>query len=413
MDLIKFKYNNFLSSIDSNEYDKLFNSVSKNINIKNKIKSIPFLREVYNDQEIVKIKKLCETYNKFNNYCILGTGGSILGFQTLFGLNQVKKNKKFYFFYDIDPVFFEKKINNINLSETCFIIISKSGSTPETMGQFGAILKKFEDLNIMSLIEKNFVIITEKKDSPLRSIAKKFNIDSLIHDKDIGGRFSVFSNVALFPASLAGIDINIFKQGGRNYLENFLDNNFDDPYKGAVLFHLLYRLYKININVIFTYSDSLLNFGKWYCQLWAESLGKKGIGSTPVHSVGTFDQHSQLQLYLDGPKDKFFTCIKTDHLNKGPIMHESILNESGLNYIAGKRMGDLMEAEQNSTIETLINNKLFVREIMMKEINIESLGSLMMYFFIETIIAGEILGINIFNQPAVEDGKVLTKKILK
>ena len=188
MDLIKFKYNNFLSSIDSNEYDKLFNSVSKNINIKNKIKSIPFLREVYNDQEIVKIKKLCETYNKFNNYCILGTGGSILGFQTLFGLNQVKKNKKFYFFYDIDPVFFEKKINNINLSETCFIIISKSGSTPETMGQFGAILKKFEDLNIMSLIEKNFVIITEKKDSPLRSIAKKFNIDSLIHDKDIGGR---------------------------------------------------------------------------------------------------------------------------------------------------------------------------------------------------------------------------------
>ena len=98
MDLIKFTYNNFLSIIDSNEYDKLFNSVSKNINIKNKIKSLPFLKEVYNDQEIVKIKKLCETYNKFNNYCILGTGGSILGFQTLFGLNQAKTNKKFYFF---------------------------------------------------------------------------------------------------------------------------------------------------------------------------------------------------------------------------------------------------------------------------------------------------------------------------
>ena len=119
-----------------------------------------------------------------------------------------------------------------------------------------------------------------------------------------------------------------------------------------------------------------------------------------------------MQLYLDGPKDKFFTIIKTNHFDKGPIIHSSIFNQSGLNYIAGKKIGDLMEAEQNSTLQTLINNKLPVKEIFIKNINEESLGALTMHFFLEIIFAGIILDIDILDQPAVEEGKILTKKYL-
>ena len=411
MSLLQFSYNNCLNDKNMNQYKGLIDKIDKNSFINEKVSNFPFLNEV--DNNIDDIIRLSEKFSKkFNNFCLLGTGGSSLGAQALIGLIPEPRNKNFNFFCDIDPIFFQKSMNSLKLNKTGFIVVSKSGSTPETMAQFGSLIQIFEDLNLMHLVSENFVIITENKQSPLSNIAKQLNIRIINFNKQIGGRFSIFSNAALFPASIAGIDIAKFKKGGKDIFEDLINNKNINPIEGAAMTILMHQLSNININVIFTYSESLRNFGMWHRQLWSESLGKNNLGTTPIHSIGTIDQHSQLQLYLDGPKDKFFTLIRTNHFNKGPIINSSTFNQGELDYIAGKKIGDLMEAEQNSTLQTLINNKLPVKEIFIENINEESLGALTMHFFLETIFAGIILDIDILNQPAVEDSKILTKKYL-
>ena len=411
MSLLQFSYNNCLNDKNMNQYKGLIDKIDKNSFINEKVSNFPFLNEV--DNNIDDIIRLSEKFSKkFNNFCLLGTGGSSLGAQALIGLIPEPRNKNFNFFCDIDPIFFQKSMNSLKLNKTGFIVVSKSGSTPETMAQFGSLIQIFEDLNLMHLVSENFVIITENKQSPLSNIAKQLNIRIINFNKQIGGRFSIFSNAALFPASIAGIDIAKFKKGGKDIFEDLMNNKNINPIEGAAMTILMHQLSNININVIFTYSESLRNFGMWHRQLWSESLGKNNLGTTPIHSIGTIDQHSQLQLYLDGPKDKFFTLIRTNHFNKGPIINSSAFHQGELDYIAGKKIGDLMEAEQNSTLQTLINNKLPVKEIFIENINEESLGALTMHFFLETIFAGIILDIDILNQPAVEDSKILTKKYL-
>ena len=351
MSLLQFSYNNCLNDKNMNQYKGLIDKIDKNSFINEKVSNFPFLNEV--DNNIDDIIRLSEKFSKkFNNFCLLGTGGSSLGAQALIGLIPEPRNKNFNFFCDIDPIFFQKSMNSLKLNKTGFIVVSKSGSTPETMAQFGSLIQIFEDLNLMHLVSENFVIITENKQSPLSNIAKQLNIRIINFNKQIGGRFSIFSNAALFPASIAGIDIAKFKKGGKDIFEDLMNNKNINPIEGAAMTILMHQLSNININVIFTYSESLRNFGMWHRQLWSESLGKNNLGTTPIHSIGTIDQHSQLQLYLDGPKDKFFTLIKTNHFNKGPIINSSTFNQGELDYIAGKKIGDLMEAEQNSTLQT-------------------------------------------------------------
>jgi len=161
-----------------------------------------------------------------------------------------------------------------------------------------------------------------------------------------------------------------------------------------------------------TYSDGLKFFGKWYLQLWAESIGKNNKGITPIHSVGTTDQHSQLQLYLDGPKDKFFTFITSNHSNKGLNLHKQTMKENNIDYLIDKTMGDLMQAEQSATIETFKKNNFLFREIFIQEINEFSIGQLMALSIIETVATCIYFEVNPFDQPAVEQGKILTKEYL-
>ena len=161
-----------------------------------------------------------------------------------------------------------------------------------------------------------------------------------------------------------------------------------------------------------TYSDGLNYFGKWYLQLWAESIGKKNKGVTALHATGTTDQHSQLQLYLEGPKDKFFTFIKSNFKNKGLKIHSKTMQSESVNYLVNRTMGDLMHAEQNATIDTFKLNNFKFREIIINDINEESMGSLMANSIIETIAACVYFDADPFDQPAVEQGKILTKKYL-
>tara|TARA_B110000438_G_C15785986_1_gene638458 strand:+ start:524 stop:1750 length:1227 start_codon:yes stop_codon:yes gene_type:complete len=351
--------------------------------------------------------------NKFiinkSTFIILGTGGSNLGGKALINILQGNEKNKIIFFDNIDPINFKNSILKFDLNKIGFIIISKSGSTPETLSQFSCIIEIFDKKKQLHNLFSNSLIITEDKPSPLFNISKNNNCKFLKHDNDIGGRFSVFSNVGMVPAIIAGLDVKKIYAGASDVILKKKEYKFINLGK-------FFRFQKINPNinnsVIMTYSDSLFYFGKWYLQLWAESLGKDNKGITPIHSYGTTDQHSQLQLYLDGPKDKFFTFITTDHSNKGLKLHNETMKKNNLNYLINKTMGDLMQAEQRATIDTFKKHNMIFREINIYPINEFSIGQLMALSIMETIATCLYFEVNPFNQPAVEEGKILTKKFL-
>ena len=394
---------------------KKLNDNAKTFNDINKILSnLTSLTITNNTTDLNIIKNIAKIFieNK-DTFIVFGTGGSSLGAKALINILQGKFERKVLFFDNIDPIQFRNSILELDLIRTGFIIISKSGSTVETLSQLSSIIEIFKSQNITDKLSQNFVVITENKDSPLKRIANKLSCKTLDHENDIGGRYSVFSNVGLFPAFITGLDILKIREGAMSLIEQTNDNSFNEHLIGASVAIYLQSSKSINTNVLITYTDALYYFGKWYLQLWAESIGKKGKGITPIHSIGTTDQHSQLQLYIDGPKDKFFSLITTNYKNQGLKMNEEILKENGVDFLAGKTMGDLMYAEQQSTLKILIEKGLPVREIYCNHINEFTLGQILAYFMMETITACHLIGVDPFNQPAVEQGKKLTKDYLQ
>jgi len=344
--------------------------------------------------------------NGKKHFVVFGTGGSNLGARALININNKRNNISF--FDNIDPIFFEKSFNNIDFNSTGFIVISKSGTTPETLSQFGSIIEVASNNDKLKTLFSNTLVITEFSNSPLLNIAKKNKCLLLEHDKNIGGRYSVFTNVGLVPAIIAGLDVEEIYKGA---FETFKDHQNSDFLKIGQIFKYQSKL-NLNNNVIMTYSDSLYYFGKWYLQLWAESIGKNNKGITAIHSIGITDQHSQLQLYLQGPRDKFFTFVTTDHKNKGLTINNDIFKDQNFKYFKDKKMGDLMQAEQMATLETFNINNFKFREINLNLINEKNIGSLMTGCIIETIASCVYFEVDPFNQPAVEQGKKLTKKYL-
>jgi glucose-6-phosphate isomerase len=379
-----------------------------NQNINKTCNALPALNIVKNNSLLKYTITQTENFKKNKkNFIIFGTGGSNLGARALINI-LIQQPKNILFFDNIDPLFFQKKILDMDLKTTGFIIISKSGTTPETLSQFGSIINIAKEKNILKQLFENSLVLTEFKNSPLYNIAKKNNCNLLEHKKDIGGRYSIFSNVGMIPAILAGLDVKKIHAGA---LKTIQDKNYINPLKFAQIFKFCSSNNYLS-NVLMTYSDGLNYFGKWYMQLWAESIGKRNRGVTALHAIGTTDQHSQLQLYLDGPKDKFFTFIKSNYKNKGLKIDSEIMKEESVNYLINKKMGDLMHAEQDATIDTFKLNNFKFREILLNEINEESMGALMAGSIIETIAACTYFEVDPFDQPAVEQGKILTKKYL-
>ena len=350
--------------------------------------------------------------NKKGIIFVLGIGGSNLGARALVNILQENKNKKIIFIDNIDPIKFRETVMNFDMQKTGFIIISKSGHTPETLSQFLSIIEFFNLNNFNEELFRDFIVITEDKKSPLNQIANEFSCQILNHDKNIGGRYSVFSNAGLLPAYIAGVNISKIRLGASEILSKAESGLFKEHLIGAHLILDLQTNQSINLNVLMTYADTLYYFGKWYLQLWAESIGKDSKGLTPIHSIGTTDQHSQLQLYLDGPRDKFFTLITTDYRGQGLKMNEKILKDNDANFLAGKTMGDLMYAEQQATLNILVEKGLPIREIFCNQIDEFTIGQLMAYFMMETITTCHLIGVDPFNQPAVERGKKLAKDYL-
>lgn len=372
------------------------------------------------DLEVIEpiAEYFCEN---FNDVIILGTGGSSLGGQAICEINHFAGSSRptLHFMDNIDPDTFNRLFQKITPEHTGFIVISKSGNTAETLTQFLYCLDVFRSLVADSLIshdiKHHFIVITDPGNSPLRRLAEKWQVGILDHDPEVGGRYSALSIVGLLPALIAGIDAYQIREGANTVIQQMMSANTINecaPAIGAVLNVALAKESNVNITILMPYLDRLACFGAWFQQLWSESLGKDNQGTTPIRALGAVDQHSQLQLYLDGPKDKFFTLLMAEQKNNGGLIPDDLADDPELKFIAGKRMGDLMAAEQEATASALIKNKCPTRILYIKSLNEKSLGALLMHFILETIIAADLMGVNAFDQPAVEEGKALARLFL-
>jgi glucose-6-phosphate isomerase len=381
-------------------------------------KEIKLLDLALKTSDLEEIEPIAERFcESFDDVIILGVGGSSLGGRTICELAAPAGSSRptLHFMDNIDSNSFDRLFLSVTPARTGFIVISKSGGTAETLTQFLYCLDIFRPHLDNTKLADHFVVITEPGDRPLRRLAEKWNLDIIDHDPDVGGRYSALSIVGLLPALISGVDAYQVRDGAAVVLQQMMSASTAKdcpPAVGAVLNVALARENNINSTVLMPYLDRLARFGDWFRQLWAESLGKNGEGSTPIWALGAVDQHSQLQLFLHGPKDKFFTLILADQGKKGRCIPEDLTDDPELKFIFGKSMGDLMVAEQQATAATLIKNNCPTRIIRIKTLDEQTLGALMMHFMLETIIAADLMRVNAFDQPAVEEGKVLAKKYL-
>jgi len=349
----------------------------------------------------------------FATIAVLGIGGSSLGGQALTVLRKVSK-PMLEFHDNPDPFSWAKALKRFDLKKTHFIAISKSGGTAETLMQVLTAADALEKLGVKSL-KKHFTIITEPHQSALADFADSIGAVKLDHPLGVGGRYSVLTMVGALPGLAMGLNFKQLRAGAQAALDQVLraGSPADAPAAcGAALHYALSQQNKLATTVLWPYADDLSVFGGWWRQLWAESLGKDGQGSTPVSVLGPVDQHSQLQLFRDGPSTALFTLMTVSTKGKGPTAPKARANALGLKYLAGKKLGDLVDAEARATAQTLFKNGRPVRQIHLEKVDEFHMGGLMMHFMLETIIMGRLMGVDPFDQPGVEEAKILARQYL-
>jgi len=369
-----------------------------------------------NLQEDEYLAEIISTVNSlkenFDELVVLGTGGSTLNPQAICALAQPHEgiDKKVYFIENVDFDTIEKYIAQFDLENTAFLVTSKSGKTVETLSQFMVFISEYEKAGV-EFVGKHFYIISDPKGSPIRKIGEQIGATVLDHEPKIGGRFSTFTNVGLIPAAFLGLNVQKLRDGAIAAMGEFIEQEKSVPVIGAALAYSFMQK-GTKINVMMPYVDRLAATATWYRQIWAESLGKNGKGSTPIKAIGPLDQHSQLQLYLDGPNDKFITVITLNSGGKGSKIDAEFKNIKGLDHLHNKTIGDINAALQEATISTLVNNGCPVRHIYLENLDEFSLGRLLLDMILETVITAGLLDINAFDQPAVEEGKNLARELL-
>jgi len=350
---------------------------------------------------------------------ILGIGGSSLGAQALAqltgwglpGYRSPDDRPTIHLPENLDPLTFERLLASCDLRTTRFLVVSKSGGTAEPLTQMLAAMTAIEKSGGGEYLGQHFFVLTSPGVSnPLRQVAERHGLPILDHG-DIGGRFSVLSNTGLLPAELLGLNGQKLRLGAASTLEATLSEEKSPVVLCAATTVGLLEERGVSLSALTSYDDRLQRFGLWFRQLWGESLGKDGTGLTPLAGVGPVDQHSQLQLYLAGPNDKLHTIITRDVKGEGPMPIPDFA-AGPLSAYAGTTMGDLLDAEQRATLATLAKNGRPVRHLNVATLNEESMGALLMHFMLETILVADMLGVDPFDQPAVEEGKVLARAYL-
>jgi glucose-6-phosphate isomerase len=354
----------------------------------------------------------------------LGTGGSSLGGQTLAqladhavpGLSVLRAPPRVHFMDNLDPLTFGSLLGKLPLATTRFVAISKSGGTGETLMQTAAALAAVKAVGLQARVGELFLGLTEPvalARNGLRDLLGP-DVPMLDHHTGIGGRYSALTNTGLLPAAVLGLDIAAIRTGAAAALAPVLAGKPAAEVPAALGAALSVALGAAGkpISVLMAYADRLERFTRWHAQLWAESLGKDGKGFTPVAALGPVDQHSQLQLFIAGPRDKLFTVVTVATAGLGPRIDAALAARAGEPDFAGKTIGDLVAAQGRATTETLVKNGCPVRTLHLETLNEGSLGELLMHFMLETMIAARLLGVDPFGQPAVEEGKVLAKRYL-
>lgn len=384
----------------------------------------------YNQKEVVGdiLEYVGEVKDAFDTFVVLGIGGSALGpiaVQQAINhpfYNELPREKRngfprLYVADNIDPERLVTLFDVIDLETTLFNVITKSGSTSETMSQFMIIKEMLEKELGKEEARKHIVCTTDEKGGNLRPIAEEEGYKSFVIPAGVGGRFSELTPVGLLPAAMCGIDIEALLAGAAYMDEQCKEENtFKNP--GAMYGILQYLAMQKgkNISIVMSYVDSLKYVADWYAQLWAESLGKKfdqegkvvRVGQTPVKALGATDQHSQVQLYAEGPQDKVILFLGVDRY-RAEIRIPNIYGDiPSLGFLGGATHNKLIQTEQMATEYALLKAEQTNMTLTVPEVNEFTVGQLLYFFEVATAFAGELLNINAFDQPGVEEGKNAT-----
>ena len=376
---------------------KNFKSKKNNIKIKKNFKFLlkennAVLKSLSSSYKDNYSKKTITKFKRYSHIRVIGMGGSILGTEAIKNFLKNKIKKKFYFINNLKPI-----INsNYKNKDYINIIVSKSGNTLETISNSNIIIKN-KDKNIF---------ITENKKSYLYSLAEKLKAEIVHHNDFIGGRYSVLSEVGMLPAELMGLNARKFRQ-----LNNLIKNQKFINELVTNVNNTLYFIKKKKFNsIILNYDESSESLFKWYQQLIAESLGKKGKGILPIISSMPKDNHSVMQLYLDGPKNNFFTFFYSKDQKSNQIKNSSLL--SSHKYLKNKNLEKIILSQKLATEKVFLNKNLPFRSFEITSKDEKTLGELFCFFTLETILLGRALKVNPYDQPSVELIKKETKKIL-
>jgi glucose-6-phosphate isomerase len=358
-----------------------------------------------------------------------GTGGSGLGGQTLAqmagwnipggGDAYQRQRPRTRFLDNLDGDTLSGALSDLDFAKTRFVVTSKSGGTTETLAQAIVAIQAVREAGLEAKIPDLFLGITEpaKKNTKngLRELFDSLSIPMLEHHTGIGGRFSCLTNVGLMPAMARGLDARAIRAGAREVINDMIaakEPKHFAPALGAAVAVALAKEKGIHNVVMMPYADRLGRLGDWFVQLWAESLGKNGQGTSPIACLGPLDQHSQLQLFMDGPREHYITVLRIGTKGSGPKIDARLAKAAGVGFMGGRHVGDVVAAQAQAITEALAQARRPVRTLDVETLNEHSIGALLMHLMIETILAGRMMGIDPFDQPAVELAKVLTRQHL-
>ena len=386
----------------------------------------------YNEETLWYVKEYAAmVQDRFENILVLGIGGSALGglavteallkpYWNLLSEEQRNGLPKIFFLDNIDPDTMSGLLEILDLKKTLVNVITKSGSTAETMSQF-MIVKNILEAELGDDYRKNIVATTDKRTGVLRQIAEQEGYKTFVVPDDVGGRFSVFSAVGLLPFALVGIDIDEITNGIKDMdllLKN-TDINENIAAQNALIHYLMDTKKGKNLSVMMPYSSRLKYVSDWYVQLWAESLGKNKdkegnnvhIGPTPIKALGATDQHSQIQLYNEGPNNKVINFIRVKEFDN-TLEIPPIFEYTGIGYLGGKTINQLINAEADSTRVALADYQRPTVTITLPQINGYYVAQLLYMLEVQTAIAGELYNIDTFSQPGVEQAKNYTYALM-
>jgi glucose-6-phosphate isomerase len=351
---------------------------------------------------------------KHKKYFIhIGIGGSALGPEMLLSALGNGSGVEFIFINNIDPDDLCRKLDKVNIKESLIYVVSKSGTTAETVAAMSILLRLLSDQGVPEKEYKDyFVFCTDPVKGELRKLSKEWDIKTLDIPANVGGRFSVLTPVGFLPALFAGINVAEILEGAED-----LQKHLFDPMIGRSFFELAFWIKSlhdqgVNQTVMMPYSSLLKEYSAWFVQLWAESLGKNGKGLTPVPAYGATDQHSQMQLFMEGPQDKILLMIEVEKFKFDFPLKNQLKAESFKN-LAPFKLSELMKAEFEGTLLALQENKRHVVHLKIPSLQEEYLGQLILFAECLTVMVGELLQVDPFNQPGVEAGKKYANEWLK